>query len=62
MKQLSKKDTGKLLMVFGIFLLIAGVFGMYMWLSGSDSNAWFSGIVMLFSGAFFIVVAYNNNK
>jgi hypothetical protein len=62
MKSLSKKGSGKLLTYLGTFLLIAGVFGMYMWASGSDSDAWFSATLMFITGAFFIFVGYRSDK
>jgi Na+/melibiose symporter-like transporter len=53
---MTKKINKKYLLLLGIFLVFGGTFGVYMWASGSDSNAWFSATLMLFFGIVFLIV------
>lgn len=46
----------KVLLLIGVFLLLGGLFGFYMQLSGEDSGAWVSATLMSIFGVLFLIV------
>lgn len=60
-KKLSK-TRAKIVLGFGIFLVLGGVFGVYMQASGQDSNASVNGFIMLFIGILAIIYGSSNLK
>jgi|GEM_PF-6045182 len=56
------RNKALFLLVFGIFLILGAIFGVYMQASGQDNNAYFSAAVMLIFGIGFLVLGSSNLK
>lgn len=56
------KNKALFLIGLGVFLILGGVFGVYMQASGSDNNAYFSASVMLIFGILFLFFGSYNLK